>query len=982
MALVGTIFASKPIKLMNIKFAFTAWALLLVLQVQANPISRKEARQVAQSFVAIDDASSDNVPNAPYYIFSRGAGKGFVIASGDDEVAPILGYTDQGDYAPNNMPDGLKNMLNAWAKKIGDLQQKQKTRTRQMPKRSVRQRLQLPAYKNAWVDVHPLVKTKWNQDYPYNMFAPNRSDNGQKTLSGCVATAASQIIYYYRKDNPDALLYATPTYSGDWFHAPVTFSLPAGTPVRYDLMKLSGTGTLKQDTAVAVLMYAAGTCAGLGYGYQDGTATAGNIDKMGTAMDNQFNISSKYVGKWNYSQEGWESLAYSNVRDGQPLLYSGASETQGGHAVVLDGYQASTGLFHFNFGWGGYGDGYYTVDDSTGMNGFNTGQSALVNIVPKRQKLSGRLVADKMFYRTDGQITATVKNMGTLAYKGVYVYCAFTKTLPSRSTDNEISTSIASGDSATFTFTYRPTQKKRLYIWLADANKNILDTMSVEVSQSVADLHLNSIRVDAGTATVEHDGVTYQQVNNTQANIAVNLTNGENGSYCQPAFICQVDSLNGTTGAWDKCASRVINKLIFEVGQTRDTLFTFTGLQPNRYYRAMMTKRVSAGVTSEMIFDTPDSIVYFITKYPTLEVVAKGRKATVTGDWNAAIFTSKAQDAAVTSYDMTNVVQLSEQPVAANENALFFTAAPIEGSANVVANGVCDSLLIHTRSEFANAKAFTARKAVLVLDDAKAGEWNDVFMPFSAPLPYGMQGRVVNTIERSRLTVSNVREAEAMKPLLYLADREGLNTIEATDVALSTDTVGSLVDGFWKGSTLKTSLSRQASLLKTPATRLTAFVANEKGTAVAPFATELDSVYRSGYRVFNSSDVAADRNYMQLADSINLAYQVIKEYGKGAEVFLADSLKKFEDMFTYYTCGGDKYMQVRQAYINLGATIRAFLANPVVDAIREVEIGTDVKADEDAPLQYFTLNGQQLARPQRGIVIVKKGHKTWKMVVK
>ena len=75
-------------------------------------------------------------------------------------------------------------------------------------------------------------------------------------------------------------------------------------------------------------------------------------------------------------------------------------------------------------------------------------------------------------------------------------------------------------------------------------------------------------------------------------------------------------------------------------------------------------------------------------------------------------------------------------------------------------------------------------------------------------------------------------------------------------------------------------------------------------------------------------------------------------------------------------------MQVRQAYINLGATIRAFLANPVVDAIREVEIGTDVKADEDAPVQYFTLNGQQLARPQRGIVIVKKGHKTWKMVVK
>ena len=168
---------------MKAKYTLTACALLLGLQAQANPISRREARQVAQQFVGINDATTDNVPNAPYYIFSRGAGKGYVIASGDDETAPIVGYTDQGDYDPAHLPDGLKNLLASWTKKVEALQQTQKTRTRKVARRSVAQRLQVPTYKSTWTDVQPLVKTHWSQGYPYNMLAPHRSDNGQQALS-------------------------------------------------------------------------------------------------------------------------------------------------------------------------------------------------------------------------------------------------------------------------------------------------------------------------------------------------------------------------------------------------------------------------------------------------------------------------------------------------------------------------------------------------------------------------------------------------------------------------------------------------------------------------------------------------------------------------------------------------------------------------------------------------------------------------------
>ena len=84
-----------------------------------------EARIVAQACVGIDDASTDDVPLAPYYVFSRGEGRGFVIVSGDDTTAPILGYTDQGNFDYSTLPEGLKSMLDTWAKKIEKLQQSQ-----------------------------------------------------------------------------------------------------------------------------------------------------------------------------------------------------------------------------------------------------------------------------------------------------------------------------------------------------------------------------------------------------------------------------------------------------------------------------------------------------------------------------------------------------------------------------------------------------------------------------------------------------------------------------------------------------------------------------------------------------------------------------------------------------------------------------------------------------------------------------------------
>ena len=75
---------------MKFRHLLMALCLFAATQAGAVQIDRAQARIVADALIAINDNSSDDVPLAPYYIFSRGAGKGYVIVSGDDSTAPIV----------------------------------------------------------------------------------------------------------------------------------------------------------------------------------------------------------------------------------------------------------------------------------------------------------------------------------------------------------------------------------------------------------------------------------------------------------------------------------------------------------------------------------------------------------------------------------------------------------------------------------------------------------------------------------------------------------------------------------------------------------------------------------------------------------------------------------------------------------------------------------------------------------------------------
>lgn len=956
---------------------FITMTLAATMQANADAIDKSQARLVAQSVVSIDDNTSDDTPLAPYYTFSRGKGKGYVIVSGDDSTTPIIGYTDSGDFVEGQIPEPLQNMLNSWAEKIKKLQEQNPNKANDsMTPAKISHRLALASYKSKWTDVPVLMSTHWHQSYPYNMLAPHRTDNNNQALTGCLATAASQIVYYFRKDNPTETLYNTPTYG--YGGAPVTVSLPKGTPLRYDLMKTSGTGTLKQDSAVAVLMYAAGTSAWLTYGDGDGTATSGQNDKMGDAIRGQFALNNECKYKSSYSQQSWETLVYNNLTSGRPLLYTGASDTQGGHAVVLDGYQASTGLYHFNFGWGGQGDGYYTIDDETGMNGFHSYQSALVNITPKTQNYKASILPPTLYEKTQSTINVKVVNNATLAQSKFYIYCSTTTSKPTDPTDKDESTMIASGDSAILSFKYKPiNSNKAVNIWLYDANNTLLDKISADVQPTKSDLTLKKISVDASGDTSEFSGIKFQHLYAHEANVAVTLSNSDEATICQPTLKCALFEYDTNTNTWAAdSTTKYINSLKFDVGETRDTTFSFRNLKVGAYYKAHLVPIATTSDKDIINIDVDNTDVYFRVFESNLTIDVQGRNAVVTGGWNPTTFKTLANDNKVTAYDLTAVSGISTQPKAANENALFYATSNTNNLTNIVVDDQCDNLVVTDGQEFIPRKNFHAAKARFEIkaNDA-AAEWKATALPFAISKPQGVQIREITGISNVKLSTIHSTSIAATTPFEYLSSTPYFTGFEATDVDVVSDSIYASHNDSIMVRTTNYTTTKNNMLLGVKSNQ-PYFLKADDGTSVESFGMIVNANVSNGIRAL--SDNTLDRAYTTLADSLYSAHIALAANPTNSECKqLADSIAAYTDAFTDYAYSN--YKDVNTAAKELGAVVAKFLAGELPSAIEQP---FEDNLTTTAPIKYYSIDGTLLQAPRRGIVIIRQGNKARKIVVR
>lgn len=294
------------------------------------------------------------------------APQGWAVISADDAVRPVLAYSLTGSIDYFTMPSNMRAFLSGYAEKI----------------KNIRGMNLRPDYlwnapagtrSRAYGDkVEPLIKVNWNQDRPFNQFCPSGA------LVGCVAVSMSQAMSV--QQYPSA-----PKGSASYNHS--TYGL---LEINFDEQRaynwkdiLSGSGNYSET---ARLLHHAGMSVMMNYGTEGSGIPSNEIYRISNALINNFSypktVSYHYRDRYNDTQ--WEQLVLNELMAGRAVIYN-AIDTKGnyGHSFNVDGYDGM-GLYHLNWGWGGYGNGYFALDNlaDAAMNmNYDAGHRIVIGIV-------------------------------------------------------------------------------------------------------------------------------------------------------------------------------------------------------------------------------------------------------------------------------------------------------------------------------------------------------------------------------------------------------------------------------------------------------------------------------------------------------------------------------------------------------------------------------------------------------------------------
>ncbi|MBO6058020.1 MAG: C10 family peptidase [Bacteroidales bacterium] len=350
----------------------------------ANPVDVNTAKSLGQKFVQANfektmragldlyyTVTSDNGQPC-VYVFNIG-NEGFVMVAASDNVRPILAYSENGPFDATNPYNGAMFMLETYKNSISYAIEKNINPTPEIAGQweSLNNCGKL-SNKRAHT-VGPLVQTKWNQNSPYNLYAPPSSAAGApggRCYAGCVATAMSQVMKYW--DHPAQGEGSHSYYCPGYGQQSANFG---ATTYQWDLMPRTLSGASQEEIeAVATLMYHCGVSVNMSFA-PDGSG-AYSQDVPG-AMANYFDYDYCVQKQRNsYSLTNWVNLLKAEFDLGRPVYYSGHSSA-GGHAFVADGYNEDD-FISFNFGWSGSDDDWYAVDAIE----YNQSAAAIFNYVP------------------------------------------------------------------------------------------------------------------------------------------------------------------------------------------------------------------------------------------------------------------------------------------------------------------------------------------------------------------------------------------------------------------------------------------------------------------------------------------------------------------------------------------------------------------------------------------------------------------------
>lgn len=402
--------------------------LFVAINLMAEPIGEQRAHQIASEFFeqhstrsegdinlewagdCINDESDtgSSLDSSLIYIYNRGTNGGFVVVAGDSNITPILAYSFDMTLNTDKMADATAAILDAWCRQV------EGARKAAIPISGTTSHTATRSH-----DAVLYATARWNQGEPYNRETPLY--NGKRSLTGCVATAMSIICHYNRW--PEKGIGTTPEYSyTDYYGQYRTIEANTlGRTYEYNKMLTSyseGCYTDELANAVAALMKDIGTSVKMNYHYTQ----SGALDRNALcAFAKYFGYSknARLTHGATFSTEVWTEMIRENLRNFGPTYFSGVDAYGSGHAFVVDGFDSGD-YFHFNFGWGGSGNGYYLIPSIENY----LHQAAILYLTPDKSGTSTyvddiRLVT----YSTENYKYRGLKSDATSYTTGSTFYC-------------------------------------------------------------------------------------------------------------------------------------------------------------------------------------------------------------------------------------------------------------------------------------------------------------------------------------------------------------------------------------------------------------------------------------------------------------------------------------------------------------------------------------------------------------------------------
>jgi len=292
--------------------------------------------------------------------------EGWVLVSGNEDARPVIGYSYEGSFNVHDVSWNVKSWLDYQVIQITNAQ----TDSKWTEEWKILQEGKLPVLKSA-VAVDPMLETEWDQDAGWNRFCPPYEDgpNG-KAYVGCVAVAMAQALHHLKYPE-------RPTGEKSYQLAPYgTIRLNFDEEPEYEWSKMSLTSP---DDYNAQLLYHCAVAVEMDFG---GEGSGAYTTRVPFAFQRYFGFtpSVKTISRGDNDDE-WIASLKSELDNDNVLIYSGdPGISAAGHAFNIDGYSAS-GYFHFNWGWSGRYNGYFSINDITpGDEDFTHDQKAVVGI--------------------------------------------------------------------------------------------------------------------------------------------------------------------------------------------------------------------------------------------------------------------------------------------------------------------------------------------------------------------------------------------------------------------------------------------------------------------------------------------------------------------------------------------------------------------------------------------------------------------------